>query len=193
MGISALKRTRWDADDTGTRDGNVAFRGPNWSVAGVGAIVPTPREASGLTRARCVQVFEPDLWGRRARPLDRSIRRVHVVRIRLQRLGRHNRPFYRINAVDKRTRRDGSAIEQLGWYDPMAKDPAKQLELNEERVKYWISVGAQPSETLRDVLAKRNLVDVAAWEKDREQDRKMVEAKKAAAAAAGEKKEEKKA
>lgn len=116
-----------------------------------------------------------------------------MVRIRLQRLGRHNRPFYRINAVDKRTRRDGSAIEQLGWYDPMAKDPAKQLELNEERVKYWISVGAQPSETLRDVLAKRNLVDVAAWEKDREQDRKMVEAKKAAAALAGEKKEEKKA
>ncbi|MBL8761605.1 MAG: 30S ribosomal protein S16 [Phycisphaerae bacterium] len=116
-----------------------------------------------------------------------------MVRIRLQRLGRHNRPFYRINAVDKRTRRDGSAIEQLGWYDPMAKDPAKQLELNEERVKYWISVGAQPSETLRDVLAKRKLVDVAAWEKDREQDRKMVEAKKAAAAAAGEKKEEKKA
>lgn len=119
-----------------------------------------------------------------------------MVRIRLQRLGRHNRPFYRINAVDKRTRRDGSAIEQLGWYDPMAKDPAKQLELNEERVKYWISVGAQPSETLRDVLAKRNLVNVAAWEKDREADRKMMEAKKAAAAAAaaaGEKKEEKKA
>ncbi len=118
-----------------------------------------------------------------------------MVRIRLQRLGRHNRPFYRINAVDKRTRRDGSAIEQLGWYDPLAKDPAKQLDLNEERVKYWLSVGAQPSDTLRDVLAKRKLVDVAKWEKDREADRKLVESKKAAAAAAaaaGEKKEEKK-
>ena len=170
----------------------MAFRGPNWSVPEVGAIVPTPPEAS-VWRGRGVCEFLSLIFGPACPAFGPIIRRVHVVRIRLQRLGRHNRPFYRINAVDKRTRRDGSAIEQLGWYDPMAKDPAKQLELNEERVKYWISVGAQPSETLRDVLAKRKLVDVAAWEKDREADRKMVEAKKAAAALAGEKKEEKKA
>ncbi|MDX2146953.1 MAG: 30S ribosomal protein S16 [Planctomycetota bacterium] len=116
-----------------------------------------------------------------------------MVRIRLQRLGRRNRPFYRINAVDSRTRREGAAIEQLGWYDPVASDPKKQLDLNDERVKYWLGRGAQPSDTVRDMLAKRGLVDLGSWEKDRAYDRKRVEEKKAAEAAAGEKKDEKKA
>lgn len=117
-----------------------------------------------------------------------------MLRIRLQRLGRKNRPFYRVSAVDQRTRRDGRVVEALGWYDPLAGDPAKQVELNEERLKYWLSQGAQPTDTIRDMLAKRKLVNVEAWEKDRETDRKMVETKRAAAAAAGEAaKEEKKA
>lgn len=122
-----------------------------------------------------------------------------MVRIRLQRLGRRNHPFYRINAVDKRTRREGAPIEQLGWYDPLAKDPAKQVSLNSDRIKYWLGKGAQPSDTVRDMLAKANLVDLAAWEADRKADREMVEKKKvaaeaaaAAAAANGEKKDEKK-
>jgi small subunit ribosomal protein S16 len=107
-----------------------------------------------------------------------------VVRIRMQRLGRRNAPFYRISAIDAQTRRDGRVIEQLGWYDPIAKDQAKQLNLNEDRVKYWLSVGAQPSDTMRDILAKRNLVDVTKWEADRKARRERVAANKAAAAAA---------
>ncbi|GMV24828.1 MAG: hypothetical protein AMXMBFR58_08590 [Phycisphaerae bacterium] len=116
-----------------------------------------------------------------------------MLRIRLQRFGRKNRPFYRISAVDKRTRRDGAPVEELGWYNPVEKDPAKQISLNEERVKHWLSKGAQPTDTVRDMLAKRNLINVDQWNADRADDRKKVEAKKAAEAAAGEAKDEKKA
>jgi small subunit ribosomal protein S16 len=113
----------------------------------------------------------------------------------MQRLGRRNRPFYRINAVEKQTRRNGPVIESLGWYDPIAADPAKQLNINEERMKHWLSKGAQPSDTMRDILAKRGLVDVKTWEADRAHDRKVIEERKAreAAAPAEGKKEEKKA
>jgi len=115
-----------------------------------------------------------------------------VVRIRMQRIGRSRRPFYRIQVLDERVRRDGAAIEQVGWYDPLAKDPAKQIKLNEERVKYWIGVGAQPSDTVRDMLGKRNLIKTGPWEARRARDRKGVEerAAKAAAAAPAEKKPE---
>ncbi|HLO42629.1 MAG TPA: 30S ribosomal protein S16 [Phycisphaerales bacterium] len=105
--------------------------------------------------------------------------------IRLQRFGRKNRPFYRISALDRRTRRDGAPVEELGWYNPVEKNPAKQVQINEERVKYWLSMGAQPSETVRDMLAKRNLIDLKKWEADRAEDRRKVEAKKAAAPAEG--------
>jgi small subunit ribosomal protein S16 len=102
----------------------------------------------------------------------------------MQRTGRTNRPFYRIQVLDKRARRNGASIEQLGWYDPIEKNPAKQLKLDEERVKYWIGVGAQPSDTLRDILAKKNLIKTGPWEKLRARERANVEAAKAAAAAA---------
>lgn len=105
----------------------------------------------------------------------------------MQRLGRRNRPFYRVSAIDSRTRRDGAVIELLGWYDPIAKDPAKQLQLNDERVKYWLSVGAQPSETVADILGKRGMGDLKTWEDRRAHRRQVVEKQKAAAAAAGDK------
>jgi small subunit ribosomal protein S16 len=111
-----------------------------------------------------------------------------VVKIRLQRTGRKNRPFYRIQVLDERTRRDGASIEQLGWYDPVNRDESKQLNLNEERAKYWLSKGAQPSDTMRDILAKRNLVDRGQWEAVRARRRQVIEAKKAAAPPAEEKK-----
>ncbi len=107
-----------------------------------------------------------------------------MVRIRMQRAGRRNRPFYRISAIDKKTRRDGRVIELLGWYDPLAKDEAKQLNLDETRVKYWLGVGAQPSDTCRDIFAKRKLCETTEWESDRARDRDRVEKAKAAAAAA---------
>ncbi|TVQ60072.1 MAG: 30S ribosomal protein S16 [Phycisphaerales bacterium] len=84
-----------------------------------------------------------------------------MVRIRMSRLGRRHRPFYRINAVDQRNKRDGRFIENLGWFDPVATDPEKQLKLYDERIKHWLSVGAQPSETVTDILIKANLMDGA--------------------------------
>jgi len=107
-----------------------------------------------------------------------------LVRIRMQRLGRKNRPFYRISAIDQRVRRDGRVIETLGYYNPLHPDAAKQIELNGERVKHWLSVGAQPSDTVRDMLARREWVDVKSWEADRAADRKGLEERLAAAAAA---------
>ena len=76
-----------------------------------------------------------------------------MVVLRLKRMGRRHRPFYRINAMDKRAPRDGRVIEELGWYDPLAKDD-KQLSIKIERVDYWLSVGAQPSKTVASLLRR---------------------------------------
>lgn len=116
----------------------------------------------------------------------------------MSRMGRPHRPFYRINAVDSRVKRDGAVIENLGWYDPMSKDPATQLNLNADRIKHWLSVGAQPSDTVKDILARNNLVnaDEVKAERKRRADAVVAGRAKAAASAAakeGEKKEEAKA
>lgn len=79
------------------------------------------------------------------------------VKLRMKRLGRTNRSFYRLNAIDSRTARDGRVIEELGWYDPAAKQPDKQLSLKRERIEYWLSVGAQPSDTVRELLKKNGI------------------------------------
>lgn len=107
-----------------------------------------------------------------------------MVRIRMKRMGRRHVPFFRINAIEKTTKRDGKVLENLGWYNPIAKDESKQLELNEERVKYWLSKGAQPSDTMMDVLAKRNLVDAEAWKAVRASRAKARQTRAAATAAA---------
>jgi small subunit ribosomal protein S16 len=75
-----------------------------------------------------------------------------MVRIRLTRLGAKKKPFYRMVAADQRSPRDGKFIEQLGWYDPL-KDPS-QVKLNLERIDYWISKGAQPTETAERLIKK---------------------------------------
>lgn len=76
-----------------------------------------------------------------------------MVVIRLKRMGRTHRPFYRLCAMDKRVPRDGRVLEQLGWYDPSAPEE-KQISFNTERVDHWLSVGAQPSETAASLLRK---------------------------------------
>ena len=76
------------------------------------------------------------------------------VRLRLTRMGRKNRPYYRIGAYDNRTRRDGKAIEFLGTYDPLNPDAEKQYTIDAERAGYWVSVGAIPSETVRSIMRK---------------------------------------
>jgi len=80
-----------------------------------------------------------------------------AVKIRMKRFGRTNRAFFRINAVDSRAARDGRVIEELGSYDPHAPDDRK-VRLNAERVLYWLSVGAQPSDTVRTFLERAGLM-----------------------------------
>lgn len=103
-----------------------------------------------------------------------------MVRLRLQRLGRTHRPFYRLAAVDKRERLNGKVLENLGWYNPMEKDADKQVSLKADRIRHWLSVGAQPSDTVRDLLAKGDVLnekEMARWEADRKTARNRVEAK----------------
>jgi len=80
-----------------------------------------------------------------------------MVRIRMKRHGRKNRPFWRINVCDQRAPRDGGVIEQLGYYDPLEKDPAKQTSLHIERILYWLSKGAQPSIPVAQLLKRKGI------------------------------------
>ena len=80
-----------------------------------------------------------------------------AVKLRLKRMGRKNAPFYRLNAIDGRSPRDGRVIEELGYYDPRNKDKAKQFITNIERCKHWLDVGAVPSETVSSLLKKGGL------------------------------------
>ena len=75
-----------------------------------------------------------------------------AVKIRLRRLGRKNHPFYRLNAIDSRSPRDGRVIEELGYFDPMLKDQSKQFVAKLDRCKYWLDTGAIPSETVSSLL-----------------------------------------
>ncbi len=77
-----------------------------------------------------------------------------AVRIRMKKMGRKHSPFYRICVMDSRNPRDGKAIEEVGTYDPMLTDKAARVKLNMERVDYWMSVGAQPSEKVGVLIKK---------------------------------------
>lgn len=77
-----------------------------------------------------------------------------AVRIRMKQMGRAHRPFYRICAMDKRAPRDGKVLEELGTYDPMIPDTDARVQLNGERVDYWLGVGAQPSEKVAVLIKK---------------------------------------
>jgi len=77
-----------------------------------------------------------------------------AVRIRMKRLGRKHRPYYRIVAIDGRQPRDGRVLEELGTYDPMMKNKDNRVTLVPARIKYWLSVGAQPSEKCQVLFKK---------------------------------------
>ena len=76
------------------------------------------------------------------------------VRIRMTRMGRKHRPFYRIVVIDRQKAREGKTIEEVGHYDPMVKDKAARVKLNMERIEYWQSVGAQPSDRVATLIKK---------------------------------------
>ncbi len=77
-----------------------------------------------------------------------------AVRIRMKKLGRRHRPFYRICATDARRPRDGRVLEELGTYDPLVPETDARAILNGERINYWLSVGAQPSEKVQVLIKK---------------------------------------
>ncbi len=77
-----------------------------------------------------------------------------AVKIRLKRMGRTHRPFYRINATVDRNPRDGRVLEELGYFDPMLADKTKRFVVKIDRVKYWLDTGAIPSETVSSYLKK---------------------------------------
>ena len=77
-----------------------------------------------------------------------------AVRIRMKRLGRKHRPYFRIVAIDSRQPRDGRIIEELGSYDPMVPNTDERVRLVPDRIKYWMGVGALPSEKVGVLLKK---------------------------------------
>lgn len=80
-----------------------------------------------------------------------------MVRLRLKRFGRRHVPTYRLNAIDSRSPRNGRVIEELGSYDPHEANEEKATRFNADRVRYWLSVGAQPSRTVASLLRKAGI------------------------------------
>lgn len=83
-----------------------------------------------------------------------------AVKIRLARHGAKKRPFYRIVAADSESPRDGRFLEKLGTYNPL-QNPA-QVDLDTERVKYWIGQGAKPTDTVKSILKREGVFATAA-------------------------------
>lgn len=77
-----------------------------------------------------------------------------TVRIRMKKMGRTHRPYFRVCAMDKRSPRDGRVIEQLGTYDPMCPETDARADLKSDRIDYWLGVGAQPSEKVATLIKK---------------------------------------
>jgi small subunit ribosomal protein S16 len=80
-----------------------------------------------------------------------------AVRIRMKRMGRRHLSVFRLAAVDQRSSRDGRVIEELGSFDPNQKDADQQCKLKEDRIQYWLGVGAQPSKTVYDLLKRSGI------------------------------------
>jgi small subunit ribosomal protein S16 len=77
-----------------------------------------------------------------------------MVRIRLARHGSKQNPFYHITVADKRRSRDGRFIEQLGFFNPVAKGSAEEYRIDMDRIDYWLSKGAQPSEMVKKLVTR---------------------------------------
>lgn len=104
-----------------------------------------------------------------------------ATKIRLARGGAKKRPFYRVVAADSRAPRDGAFIEKLGTYNPLLpKDSAERFQVNADRIKYWISKGAQPSDGIKRFLVAQGLIEESKKDKAlREKSIAIVEAKRA--------------
>lgn len=76
------------------------------------------------------------------------------VRIRMKKIGRKHRPFYRICVMDSRVHREGKAIEEIGWYDTSVHDKSKRVSIKLDRVDYWVGVGASLSDRVATLVKK---------------------------------------
>jgi len=97
-------------------------------------------------------------------------------KIRLTRMGDNKTPFYRLVAADSRSARDGKVIENLGTYNPLTTPST--LEFNKERIAYWLSVGAVPTETAKELLTREGVIEKVVYKPARV--KKMPPAKKEA-------------
>ena len=104
-----------------------------------------------------------------------------MVVIRLSRGGTNKRPFYRVVVADRRASRDGSYLERLGYFNPIAVGGEKRLELDKERINYWISKGAQPSERVQGLLKELDKPEVLEKRKVKNAARKVRQNAKAKA------------
>lgn len=78
-----------------------------------------------------------------------------MLTIRLSRIGKKKKPFYRVVVIERTRPRDGRVVEAVGTYDPLKK-PA-EIKLNAERLKHWLGVGAQPSDTVRSFIRQQKI------------------------------------
>ena len=107
---------------------------------------PSPRPSLGTRRKPLL-----DPTGDQRAPTNQNQEFNQVaVKIRLKRIGKKFQPFYRVVVLDGRKKRDGRVIEEIGVYDPM-QEPSL-IRIDSERVKYWLGVGAQPSDTVFNLL-----------------------------------------
>lgn len=120
-----------------------------------------------------------------------------MVKIRLKRFGKKQRPYYRIVAIKARTKRQGESLEDLGSYDPIKKT----INVEADKIKVWLEKGAQPTDTVKNILVKNNVIKADKYIKKfnskpgrKAQERAMkAEEAKASAAAAQEKTNEEQA
>ena len=94
------------------------------------------------------------------------------VKLRLRRMGKRNRPFYRICVIEGGRARDAEYIESIGHYNPRIEDDKKKVHFDKERAEYWLSVGAQPSDTVRSFLRQAQVSGLMQSTKTRARRRK---------------------
>ena len=82
-----------------------------------------------------------------------------ATKIRLRRMGAKKAPFYRVVVADSRAPRDGRSIEEIGYFNPISDNPETNLKIDAERAIYWLKTGAQPSETVKQLLKKAGVME----------------------------------
>jgi small subunit ribosomal protein S16 len=84
-----------------------------------------------------------------------------AVKLRLVRLGRRNRAFFRLRVSDSRYAPTGRFLEEVGYVDPIEQDPAKKVVLKKDRIEYWLAKGVRPSHSVQSLLAKHGITCAA--------------------------------